>query len=326
MASCFQEISCPAEAHLAARAGYLTIWGDHGRMRNGRRATRCALAIWQDMDKEWTLDIIIARRFQGHVHLHPAQWQRRLQLERRQGPMQRAIGLGATKNEGDNFVWKNMTDKRDEDIFAHLPWGLQCQPPRPTSTAGTWRNSTTGRWYRRDYIWMPSSWSCAGVDWLQVPETCARDHRPVIARTWRTSLGSPRTGRRAGARRQVPRESEGRSAARTILSLATTGDAKERLDTWSQVLMGNTSAALATSDAEEARRGEGEADAASRSAIAWLASDPAEAGQDILIRIRLALAARGFRLVSRGPSRQSASDAGNRGSARERERRGCTVL
>lgn len=47
----FQEISCPAEARWAAKRGYFTVWADHGRLGNGRRATGCALAIRQGMDK-----------------------------------------------------------------------------------------------------------------------------------------------------------------------------------------------------------------------------------------------------------------------------------
>lgn len=36
--------------------------------------------------------------------------------------MQQTIGLGDGINKGDNNVmWKNRSDNRDEDVFAHLP-------------------------------------------------------------------------------------------------------------------------------------------------------------------------------------------------------------
>lgn len=65
--------------------------------------------------------------------------------------MQQTTGVGNdVEGGGGDIMWKSRAGKRCEGIFARLPWGLQCQPPRPSLAAGTWRHTTTGKGYRLD--------------------------------------------------------------------------------------------------------------------------------------------------------------------------------
>lgn len=257
------------------------MWADHEWLRNGRRATGCVLAISHEMDKEWKFEIIFARRLIVKLEMTHKETGEKFRVRctfisqrgsynekdltgclgghmeqdiimgdfnwRGDKAMQQTIGGGMhVGHDDDNLMWDSRADKRDEGIFAHLLWGLQRQPPRPPFDGGHMEECNRGEMVQTrlhldtGQLELRRHGLASGSSHLRHgPVPCDCEGMEDVG----DLLQDLPTCRRAGPRRQTQGNGV-EKCGRNHLMTASDGDAKQRLDAWSQVLHGNMFAAL----------------------------------------------------------------------------------